>query len=245
MVLLTPLLLMISENYIRRAWPLALLTGSALLLSQSKFALISLLLVVLYVFLVYRRWRVLVVLGSLFLLPEPVVAMFRLPTFSETVQQGLGAGAIVERLQNLALLVTIIREHPVFGIGPGYYGMYWGGAVYGDVRYNPGYTPNMDFLKVFAETGIAGFILILALFAFLLRLFTRSLRRIPSNQRSEYLALLLGATGILLNMFIGYELLHAFLWINVGILLYYVDALPTPFAEPDRLQVLTPAVNPG
>jgi O-antigen ligase len=244
-VLLTPLLLMISENYVRRAWPLALLTGAALLLSQSKFALISLLLVVLYVFLVYRRWRLLVVLGSLVLLPALVVAMFRLPTFSETVQQGLAAGAIVERLQNLALLVTIIREHPVFGIGPGYYGMYWGGAVYGDVRYNPGYTPNMDFLKVFAETGIAGFILILALFGFLLRLFTRSLRRIPSNQRAEYLALLLGATGILLNMFIGYELLHAFLWINVGMLLYYVDALPRPFAEPDRLQVLTPAVNPG
>jgi hypothetical protein len=28
---------------------------------------------------------------------------------------------------------------------------------------------------------------------------------------------------IMLNMTIGYELLHAFFWINVGMLLYYVD----------------------
>jgi O-antigen ligase len=244
-VLLTPLLLMISRPYVRLLWPAALLTGAALLLSQSKFALISLLVIAVYVILVYRRWRFLVVLGSLMVIPAVVVAMFRLPTFSATVQQGLAAGSIVERLQNLAILLTIIREHPFFGIGPGYYGMYYGDAVYGDPRYNPGYTPNMDFLKVFAETGIAGFILVLLLFAFLIWLFARSLREIPEAYRSQYLALFLGALAILLNMLIGYELLHAFLWVNVGILLYFVDALAKSFPEPDRLQVLTPAVNPG
>jgi O-antigen ligase len=244
-VLLTPLLLMISPAYIRRAWPLALATGSALLLSQSKFALVSLLLVVLYVFLVYRRWRILVALGSALLLPVLVLALFRLPTFSTTIQQGMEAGAIVERLQNLALLITIIKEHPLFGIGPGYYGTYWGNAVYGDPRYDPGYTPNMDFLKVFAETGIAGFLLVFGLFAFLIRIFARSLKRVSPELRPQYLALFLGALAILLNMLIGYELLHAFLWINIGTLLYFVDATPRPLPRPEGLQVLTPVIDPA
>jgi O-antigen ligase len=129
----------------------------------------------------------------------------------------------VERLENLVLLVRIIREHPVFGIGPGHYGVFWGQTVHGDPHYWPGYTPNMDFLKVFAETGVVGFLLLLLLLGFLARLFVRGYRAIPAQERSRYLALLFGALAILLNMAIGYELLHAFFWINVGTLLYLVD----------------------
>jgi O-antigen ligase len=95
--------------------------------------------------------------------------------------------------------------------------------LYGDRNYSPGYTPNMDFLKVFAETGIFGFVLLLLLLGFLVRLFYRTYRRIPSDVRAVYLAFFLGALTILLNMTIGYELLHAFFWINVGMLLYFVD----------------------
>lgn len=221
--LLTPLLLMLSREHIQRYWPLAILTGLALLLSQSKFAVISILLVMLYLFLAYPRWRTLIVMGIVITAPALGLALIQLPTFSETLQAGLSAGAIVERLGNIVLLLDIIREHPLFGIGPGHYGVYWGHAFYGDWKYNPGYTPNMDFLKVFAETGVAGFLLILFLLGFLLRLFARAYRTMPTTERPRFLALFLGAIGIILNMAIGYELLHAFFWINIGVLLYLVD----------------------
>jgi O-antigen ligase len=175
------------------------------------------------VFIVYQRWRTAIVLGSLAAAPLFIVALLRLPTFAVTLQEGSTAGAFVERLENLVLLVAIIRQYPLFGIGPGHYGVFWGETLFGDWRYNPGYTPNMDFLKVFAETGVIGFALILLLLGGLVRLFLRSYRRIPGDKRSSYLALFLGATTIILNMAIGYELLHAFFWINIGVLLYYVD----------------------
>ena len=89
--------------------------------------------------------------------------------------------------------------------------------------YYPGYTPNMDFLKVFAETGVLGFVLLLLLLGFLVRRFVQGYAVVPAEARPTYLALLLGALTIMLNMSIGYELLHAFFWINVGMLLYYAD----------------------
>jgi O-antigen ligase len=234
--LLTPLLLMLAREHIMHYWPLALVTGSALVLSQSKFAVISLLFVMLYLFLVYRKWRKLIAIGVLASMPLLVLALIRLPTFSAALEAGLSASAFVERLGNIVLLLGIIREHPLFGIGPGHYGVYWGQALHGDWQYNPGYTPNMDFLKVFAETGIAGFLLILLLLGYLVRLFARSYRRLPSQERSRYLALFLGALAIMLNMTIGYELLHAFFWINIGALLYLVDHVVEPGRMPPPLQ---------
>ncbi len=221
--LLTPLLLMLSRDYIRRLWPLAILTAAALLLSQSKFAVISLFVVILYLAVVYRRWRPLILIGAILAAPAMVLALLRLPTFSATLEAGFSAGAIVERLGNLLLLLAIIREYPLFGIGPGHYGVYWGQAIHGDPQYNPGYTPNMDFLKVFAETGIVGFILILLLLGYLVRIFARAARVSVLEERSQYWAFFLGALAIMLNMTIGYELLHAFFWINIGALLYLVD----------------------
>jgi O-antigen ligase len=233
--LLTPLLLMLAREHIVHYWPLAVITGTALLLSQSKFAVVSMLFVMLYLFLVYRRWRIPIGLGVVASLPLMALALIRLPTFAETMEAGLSAGAIVERLGNIVLLLGIIREHPLFGIGPGHYGVYWGQAIHGDWRYNPGYSPNMDFLKVFAETGVAGFLLLLLLLGYLVRLFWRSYPGLPQHQRSRYLALFLGALAIMLNMTIGYELLHAFFWINIGVLLYFVDR-----SNRDRLTTVVP-----
>ncbi len=222
-VLLTPLLLMLCPQHIRRRWPIALATGTALFLSQSKFAVISLMFVLLFLFLIYAQWRRLIIIGALAISPALVFALIQLPTFAATLEAGLSAGAFVERLGNLLLLLTIVREHPFLGIGPGQYGVYWGQALHGDVYRSPGYTPNMDFLKVFAETGAAGFALILFLLGFLIRLFARAYRVLSSEERPYYAAFFLGALAIMLNMTIGYELLHAFFWINIGALLSKVD----------------------
>jgi O-antigen ligase len=221
--LLTPLLLMLSPQYLRRFWPVGLLSGCALLLSQSKFALVSVMVTGLYVLLVYRRARWPISVAALILAPAIGMVLLRLPTIAATLQTGLSSGAFIERLENLVLMVNIIREHPFFGIGAGHYGVYRGQALYGDLTYDPGYAPNMDFLKVFAETGMLGFVLLLLLLGFLIRLFLRGYHRIASEKQPVYLAFLLGALTILLNMTIGYELLHAFFWINVGVLLALVD----------------------
>ncbi|HEY9015725.1 MAG TPA: O-antigen ligase family protein, partial [Gemmatimonadales bacterium] len=222
-VLLTPLLLMVSPAYIRRWWPVAIFTAGALFLSQSKFALVSLLVVGVYLLLVYPRARSRLALAALLLLPVMIVGVLQLPTFTATIQAGLSAGAIVERLGNLVLLLDVIREHALFGIGAGHYGVYRGQMLFGDWRYDPGYTPNMDFLKVFAETGVVGFVVLLCLLGYLVRRFAAAIESLSSQDRPVYAAFLLGALAIMLNMTIGYELLHAFFWVNVGTLLYYVD----------------------
>jgi O-antigen ligase len=236
-VLLTPLLLMLSPQHIRRRWPIALATGTALFLSQSKFAVISLMFVLLFLFLSYARWRRLIIIGALAVSPALLFALIQLPTFAATLEAGLSAGAFVERLGNLLLLLTIVREHPFLGIGPGQYGVYWGQAIHGDVYKSPGYTPNMDFLKVFAETGAAGFALILFLLGFLIRLFARAYRVLSSEERPYYAAFFLGALAIMLNMTIGYELLHAFFWINIGALLSKVDQNRSDESLPESTQI--------
>jgi hypothetical protein len=234
--LLTPLLLMLSRERIRRWWPFALFTGAALLLSQSKFSLVSLMLVGLYVFIVYEQRRPLILILAALAAPFAGYFLIKLPTFANTLAEGLSAEAFVERFQNIVLLIEIIREHLFLGIGPGQYGVFRGITLYGNPNHSPGYTPNMDFLKVFAELGVVGFLTMLLLLGSLGVLFGRSYRRVPPEIRPRYLALLLGGLAILLNMTIGYELLHSFFWINIGALLYLTERFRTrSAARPDPI----------
>jgi len=227
-LLLTPLLLMLTRESIRRYWPLAGLGLLAMLLSQSKFALISLVFVALYLVLVYRERKAVIVGGLVLLVPVLVVVLAKLPTFAETIGQGTGSGAFVERLENLVLLVDVIRHNPVFGIGPGQYGVFRGLTLFGDPNYSPGYYPNMDFLKIFAEVGAVGFLIVVVMLASLVRFVARAFKRVDPGQRERYLAFFLGALAILCNMLIGYELLHVFFWINVGMLMYLAETSYPP-----------------
>jgi O-antigen ligase len=147
----------------------------------------------------------------------------RLPTFAETLRQGTSAGAFVERLENLVLLVSVIRENPWLGIGPGQYGVFRGITLFGDPNYAPTYYPNMDFLKILAEVGIIGFLIVMGLLASLVRLVARGYKWISPGNRDRYLAFFLGALAILCNMLIGYELLHVFFWINMGMLMHLAE----------------------
>jgi hypothetical protein len=227
-LLLTPLLLMLTRESIGRYWHLAGLGLLAMLLSQSKFALISLVFVALYLVLVYRERKGVIVAGLILLLPLLVVVLAKLPTFAETIGQGTGSGAFVERLENLVLLADVIRHSPVFGIGPGQYGVFRGLTLFGDPNYSPGYYPNMDFLKIFAEVGAVGFLIVVVMLASLVRFVARAYKRVDSGQRERYLAFFLGALAILCNMLIGYELLHVFFWINVGMLMYLAETSYPP-----------------
>lgn len=222
-LLLTPLLLMMSRTHLRRYWHVAILALIAMLLSQSKFALISYVFVILYLALVYRERRKLIL--TVLLLTSPLLVLFlaRLPTFAETLGQGTSAGAFVERLENLVLLLSVFREYPLFGIGPGQYGVFRGITLFADPTYAPTYYPNMDFLKILAELGIIGFLIVATLLGSMVRLVARAYKHIDADRREQYLAFFLGALAIVCNMLIGYELLHVFFWINMGMLIYLAE----------------------
>ncbi|MEP7225733.1 MAG: O-antigen ligase family protein [Gemmatimonadales bacterium] len=222
-VYLTPLMLMLSPEHLRRYKWFALLGVVVLILSQSKFAVVSLLLIYLFVLATYPRARMALIAAGILLAPVAGAVLIRLPTFSALLTEGVGAGAFVERLQNLFLLLSIARDHLLFGIGAGQYGVYRGEVLFGDPLFNPGYTPNMDFLKVLAEVGLVGFLVVTAMLVGLLYSFIRSRSLLPPQLRPRFLAFLLGAVGILLNMLVGYELLHVFFWLNVGFLLYLCE----------------------
>jgi hypothetical protein len=232
-LLLTPLLLMLSPLRIRRLWPIAALGVLAMLMSQSKFAVISCAFIALYLLLVYRERRKLLIACMAVAAPVLAIALLRLPTFAETLSQGTEAGAFVERLENLVLLLDVIRNHAVFGIGPGQYGIFRGIMLFGDPTYAPGYYPNMDFLKIFAEVGIVGFLIVITMLGSFVRFAYRAYRRLPWSKRERYLAFFLGALAILCNMLIGYELLHVFFWVNVGVLIYLAETSHETLRIPD------------
>ncbi len=115
---------------------------------------------------------------------------------------------------------TIIRDEPLDGIGVGQYGTYRGELLFNNAFENPNYTAGNDIVSIFAETGVFGFALVTLLFGVLFSIFIAALRRLTRREYERYLPFLIGALTIFLNMFIGYEFLHVFFWINLGVLLY-------------------------
>jgi hypothetical protein len=202
-IYLTPLMLMLSPEHLRRYKWIAILGVVVLILSQSKFAVVSLLLIYAFLLMTYPRARILLIGAGFLLAPAAAAVLVRLPTFATLLTEGFGAGAFVERLQNLFLLLSIVRDHLLFGIGAGQYGVYRGEILFGDPLFNPGYTPNMDFLKVMAEVGLVGFLVVAAMVGGLFYTFIRTRSSLRPRARPRYLAFLLGAVGILLNMLVG------------------------------------------
>ncbi|CAN5905325.1 O-antigen ligase family protein [soil metagenome] len=224
-VFLTPLLLMLSRPYVKRFWFIVLLGILALILSQSKFAIFSLAAVVVFVDMVYKKHRLALVALALLLFPVTIGVLSTLPTFKTVLEQGLEARAFTERAENTGLIARIIQDRPLTGIGVGQYGTYRSNLLYSedDPLYTPNYKPNSDLLNIFAETGFFGFVFIVVLLLFSFGKFVALVPRLSRAQKERYLPFLVGAVTIFVNMFIGYEFLHAFFWINFGVLFYLHD----------------------
>ncbi len=221
-VFLTPMFLMLTKRYIRQFWPIALLSFVALLLSQSKFALISIVFVVIYVFVIYKPYRFVITLASALLSPLILYILSNLPVFTQTLEEGLESQAVTERASNAGELIFIAFSYPITGIGAGQYAPFVNWFVGGEVL-PKGYTPNLDYLKILSETGIIGFLLMITLLVSLVRNLYGDLKYIPEDSRDSYFAFLLSGTVILLSMFFSYEFLHAIFWINLGYLIYVQD----------------------
>jgi O-antigen ligase len=87
------------------------------------------------------------------------------------------------------------------------------------------YYPNNDYLKVLAETGSPGLVLLIAVLALVawcavrVTFQARGTAREGADGPGLVSAAAVGAVLIALNMLIGYELLHVFFWINCGAVL--------------------------
>ena len=221
---LTGLMLMLSRRYVRFCWPLALLGLLTLVLSQSKFALISLVAVGFYVDAIYKQHRLIFAALLVLLIPPGTAFISTLPVFRNTLNKGLEAQAFTDRLDNLGIMLTIIEKEPLDGIGVGQYGTYRGALLFNNPYDNPDYTAGNDIVSIFAETGIFGFLLVALLLTVLFGKFIGVVPRLSRGEREHYLPFLIGALTIFLNMLIGYEFLHAFFWVNLGVLLYLYRA---------------------
>ena len=177
-----------------------------------------------YLDAIYKQHRLIFGALVLLLIPPGVAFITTLPVFETTLRQGFEAQAFTDRLENLGILTTIIEDEPFDGIGVGQYGVYRGALLFNDPFDSPNYNAGNDIITIFAETGVFGFVLIATLFSVLFSKFVGVLPRLLKREREHYLPFLIGALTIFLNMFIGYEFLHAFFWVNIGVLLHLYRA---------------------
>jgi hypothetical protein len=237
-VFITPLLLMLTKQYIRKFWPIAIASFAALLVCQSKFSLLSILFVVIYVFIIYKPYRSTIALVTMFTTPIMLYALASLPTFTQTLDEGLESGAIVDRVSGASELIFITLNYPINGIGAGQYASFVNWTVGFEVFPKNVY-PNLDYLKILGETGCIGFLLMIFILWTLLSGFYKDLKHIPETAREKYFAVLLGGTVIIFSMFFSYEILHAIFWINVGYLIYIQESFSVEIEQSKRKQNVT------
>jgi hypothetical protein len=232
-VFLTPLFLMLTKQYIRKFWFIATLAFVALLLSQSKFALLSVVIVVIYVFVIYKPYRPIISLVSILTLPLTVYVLTNLPAFTQTLDEGLESGAFTDRASRATDLIFIALNYPINGIGAGQYASFINWTV-GFELFPKIFYPNLDYLKILAETGLIGFLLVIFILFTLLSGFYNDLKYIPETSKDNYFAVLIGATVVTLSMFFSYEFLHAIFWINLGYLIYIQDRFSVEIEQAKR-----------
>lgn len=218
-VYVTGLLAMMQER--RARWQIAAAFGLiALLLSQSKYSLLSVVVAAVWWFcnvgvargFSRRKW-VASGVAAIIILVGALGAASLLPTFQATLQTGLNGGAFTERSGNAALLTEAFAGSPGVGIGPAQYGVFRAHEL--GIPVDNAYYPNNDFLKVAAELGVPGLILLVVILVLVALALQRGL---CGPSRVVVLPLAIGSALILGNMLIGYELLHVFFWVNVGLL---------------------------
>lgn len=226
-IFITPILLIMAKNKNKLSF-IPLLGILVLFMSQSKFSFISIALVIFYLIIARKSFRAPVIFFLALLTPFIYQIAIKLPIMKDFLDNGMNAGAITERSDNYGILFGIIKEHPFFGIGAGQYGLYMQ-SLGADVPDN--YYPNADLMKIFAEVGIVGFLAVIFIFAYLAVTTMRAYRVSEGEEKYTILALGIGTLAIFFNMFIGYEFLHVFVWINIGMLMYYNDKVLSSHKE--------------
>lgn len=222
-IFLTPILLMLALNK-GKLTLVPLLGIAALLMSQSKFSLLTVVIIIVFSFLLNKKRRFLYLYLGIVAVPFIASAIAKLPVFSMSLQQGGNSIAIQERLENATIMTNIIKNEFLFGIGAGQYGTYR--SLLLPVEYNPSYYPNNDYLKVFAELGIIGFVVLIIFLGYVIVFSIQSYRKMNEEQKPFFMAVSIGTVVIALNMLIGYELLHIFFWVNLGILFFMGETFP-------------------
>ncbi|MCV9884483.1 O-antigen ligase family protein [Metabacillus halosaccharovorans] len=222
-IYLTPVLLLLAINK-GKLTLIPILGIVALLLSQSKFSLLTVVVIFAFSFLLNKKGRMFYLIAGVCALPFVINTIMKLPVFSRTLEQGSNSLALQERFENAFIMTNIIKNEFLFGIGAGQYGTYR--SLILPVEFNPSYYPNNDYLKVFSELGLLGFLVLIWFFISVTVFSIKSYKKMDADKRHLFLAVCIGTLVIALNMIIGYELLHIFFWINLGILFYMGENYP-------------------
>lgn len=215
-----------------------------LLASQSKFAIVTVGLAI--GFFLFCEWRGfgfhkrLLVVTALCAGGAGAAALaMQSAVYMDIIHSGAEAGAIAERLWNIMQLVQVIQREPWLGIGFGQYSTYISHLLYGDPMATL-YRANMDYLSLVAETGAFGLLLFLSFLGTVYAATLRACRHVPRQQQRMMVAVLVSLTTILLNMMIGYAMMHIMLWIHFGLILYLLDSNSRPRHS---LQPILPGVT--
>jgi hypothetical protein len=162
-----------------------------------------------------------------------------------------GSKENVHRLNIWKSTVKLIEERPITGIGAGNWRL--NAAYYFDGKFDQvpqlnWARPHNDFLWVFAEKGIVGFLLYLAYFGFAFYYLLRIIRRSPKTE-DKILALLFfaGIIAYLAVSFFGfpYERINHQIYMGIfigGSIAMLQSFEPTKHFEPNRRLMLVPAI---
>ena len=140
------------------------------------------------------------------LAPVRILKTFAATNKTGDISFGLGDRTLNSRLHLWKSTMNIIRDHPVLGSGVGSW--QWMHLKYksSDVPTFTEYTHN-DYLNLFSDYGVVGFVLMLWVFAGFFRQATRTSDvRLPSDERSWSVGAVVGVGAILVHSLLDFSL---------------------------------------
>lgn len=216
---------------------IALLGSLNLILTVSRGGYIAFAVMVGILFLVYIRQvlqpRTIMIGGASIIIVVLLAIRFlnvgdQLQNFLYHVTNLFDGASYVERVDTVDEAMTIWREHPLFGIGPGSFGPY--------VSYHPLIVPgdgyqivNNEYIELLAETGLIG----LALYCvIILVIIIRSIKAYRQANDPYHKALLVGLTAAYIGIVVQYNtfsvlyIMH--IWFAIGMIIVVQNIILCP-----------------
>ncbi|MFH1598161.1 MAG: O-antigen ligase family protein [Patescibacteria group bacterium] len=208
--------LFLSRFYQSKKWFLVILIfilGINLFLTISRGGYLGLIASILLITFLYFRsfftWKKIVILIITITLLYVVGVQFlqigggalNWETFISHVRGVFAGPSYLERIDTFEKAFLAFNDHPLFGIGPGGFGPQV--ATYTHIIPGGGWKiVNNEFIELLTETGILGFIFMMAAFIIL---FIRSIKAIKITDNNYLKAMMIGLLGAFLGVMVQYQ----------------------------------------
>lgn len=215
-----------SRKTFYRSWPLILISLT-ILLSFSRSSWISFLVVIILYFLsehrslFFRNWKMLAVLIVILILPfllsNHLRQIFRVRTTAKVLKQEIVSS---HRSASYKTVYNILQEYPILGVGLGNYpqvhDQYRSEGTSAAFK-----TPDNIYLRFLSETGIIGFVTIMAFFVYWLF-------RLIQNRKDPFIfAITASLIGFLVNQMAAdlfyFAAPQTAFWLLFGIVVSNID----------------------